>query len=150
MPVLNETVHTRLPIERAFGYIADFSNSAGWDPGTVASNAVDGGEPSIGSRYALSVRVGNRVAPMEYEITALAPNERVVLAGHGSNVAAVDDIRFSRTEHGTRIDYTAHIRLTGLWRLIEPFAGGAFRKIGRDAREGMQRKLDLLAEERQS
>ena len=147
MPVLNETVHTRLPIERAFRYIADFSNSAGWDPGTVDAKAIEGGEPRVGSRYALSVRVGNRVAPMEYAITELQPNERVVLAGHGSNVAAVDDIRFSRTEHGTRIDYTADIRLTGLWRLVEPFAGGAFNKIGREAREGMQRTLDGLAED---
>ena len=87
---------------------------------------------------------------MEYAKTELQPNERVVLAGHGSNVAAVDDIRFSATERGTRIDYTADIRLTGLWRLVEPFAGGAFKKIGREAREGMQRTLDGLAEDGRS
>jgi uncharacterized protein YndB with AHSA1/START domain len=150
MPLLNETVHTRLPIERAFRYVADFANSAGWDPGTAESKAIEGGEPKVGSRYALSVRVGNRVAPMEYEITDLEPNERVVLRGRGANVAAVDDIRFSKTSDGTRIDYSADIRLTGLWRLIEPFAGGAFKKIGRDAREGMQGTLDRMAEEAQS
>jgi len=150
MPILNETVYTRLPIERAFQYVADFSNSAGWDPGTVDSKAIEDGAPKVGSRYALSVRMGNRVTPMEYEITALEPNERVVLAGRGSSVAAVDDIRFSRTEDGTRIDYTADIRLTGLWRLIEPFAGGAFTKIGREAREGMQHTLDSLAQDGQS
>src|SRR6188768_2556826 len=150
VPTLKEVVETTLPLERAFAYIADFANTASWDPGTVASRAVEGGGPIVGSRYALSVRVGGRVAPMEYEITALEPNERVVLAGRGSSVAAVDDIRFSRTEDGTRIDYTADIRLTGLWRLIEPFAGGAFTKIGREAREGMQHTLDSLAQDGQS
>jgi hypothetical protein len=82
---------------------------------------------------------------MEYEITALEPNERVVLAGRGSMVRAFDDIRFAATEDGTRVDYTADITLTGLWRLIEPLAGRAFDKIGREAREGMQQTLDGLA-----
>ncbi len=150
MPVLKEIVHTTLPVDRAFAYIADFANTALWDPGTVDSNAVESGGPRVGSRYALSVRVGSRVAPMEYEITALEPNERVVLAGRGSNVQAVDDIRFTATERGTRVDYTADIRLTGIWRLIEPVAGSAFKKIGREAREGMQQALDRLAEGGQS
>ena len=146
MPVLKEVVQTNLPVNQAFAFIADFANTARWDPGTVDSKAVEGGDPKVGSRYALSVRVGSRVAPMEYEITALEPNERVVLAGRGSNVQALDDIRFTPTRQGTRVDYTADIRLTGLWRLIEPFAGGAFKKIGREARQGMQQALDRLAQ----
>jgi len=146
VPVLKEVVETTLPVERAFAYVADFANSARWDPGTVDSKAVEPGGPAVGSRYALSVRIGTRVAPMEYEITALEPNERVVLQGRGANVQAVDDIRFAETAQGTRIEYTADIRLTGLWRLIEPFAGRAFDKIGSDAREGMQQALDELAE----
>ena len=150
MPVLKEIVQTNLPVSRAFAFIADFANAASWDPGTVDSKSVTGGEPQVGSRYALSVRVGSRVAPMEYEITALEPSARVVLAGHGSNVQAVDDIRFTPTDQGTRVDYTADIRLTGIWRLIEPFAGRAFDKIGREARQGMQQALDRLAEGGQS
>ena len=31
-------------------------------------------------------------------------------------------------------------------RLVAPFAGGAFAKIARDAREGMQATLDALAD----
>ena len=112
MPVLKETIHTSLPVERAFSYVADFANTAYWDPGTVSSRAVDEGGPKVGSKYELSVRVGGRVAPMEYEITALEPNERVVLAGRGSNVRALDDIRFAATEDGTRVDYMARSRAT--------------------------------------
>ena len=82
---------------------------------------------------------------MDYEITVLEPSSRVVLTGTGSGVQAVDDIRFEATATGTRIDYTADIRLTGLMRLAGPFAGGAFAKIARDARDGMKRALDQLA-----
>jgi hypothetical protein len=49
---------------------------------------------------------------------------------------------------GTRIDYTADIRLGGLMRLAQPFVGGAFAKIARDALDGMQRALDARAAER--
>ena len=55
---------------------------------------------------------------------------------------AVDEIRFEPRETGTRIDYVADIRLMGLMRLAAPFAGGAFARIARDARDGMQRALD--------
>ena len=85
------------------------------------------------------------VVPMEYEITSFEAPRRVVLTGEGSSVHAVDEIRFEATPAGTRIDYSADIRLRGLLRLAEPFLGGAFAKIGRDALQGMQRALDERA-----
>ncbi len=89
--------------------------------------------------------MAGRVAPMDYVVTTWQPPTRVVLTGAGSGVAAVDDIRFETTPTGTRIDYTADIRLRGLLRLAAPFAGGAFARIARDARDGMQRALDRRA-----
>ena len=57
-------------------------------------------------------------------------------SGSGSGVDAVDDIRFERVDDRTVIDYTADIRLGGLLRFVQPFLGGTFRKIGRDAAAG--------------
>ncbi len=102
--------------------------------------------PRVGAGYQLDVRMGGRVAPMTYRITALEPNERVVLEGSGSNVRATDDIRFSATAAGTRIDYRADIRLKGWLRLLTPFAGRAFANIARDAREGMTATLNAIAD----
>jgi carbon monoxide dehydrogenase subunit G len=145
MAQLHEVVETRLPLEQAFAFIADFSNSERWDPGTAWSKALGDPTPAVGKAYQLGVRMGGRVAPMEYRITELQPNARVVLRGSGSNVEATDDIGFEATATGTRIDYRANIRLTGWMRLLAPFAGGAVAKIGRDAREGMQSTLDGMA-----
>ena len=86
--------------------------------------------------------MAGRVAPMDYRITVFEPSRQVVLAGVGSGVEAVDDIRFEATSTGTRIDYRADIQLRGVLRLVAPFAGGAFARIARDARDGMQRTLD--------
>jgi hypothetical protein len=146
MAVLNEIVETRLALEPAFNFIADFSNSEKWDPGTAWSRAQGDPSPRVGAKYLLGVRMGSRVAEMEYRITALEPNARVVLQGSGSNVEATDDIRFSSTPTGTRVEYNADIRLTGWLRLLAPFTGGAFEKIARDAREGMTAALNGLAD----
>jgi carbon monoxide dehydrogenase subunit G len=145
MPTLNERIETALPLDEAFAFIADFANSKDWDPGVATSERIGAGPVAVGARYQLGIRRGDGVATMEYVVTALEPLRRVVLAGEGSGVSAVDDIRFEATPSGTRIDYTADIRLRGVRRLAAPFAGGAIAKIVRQGRDGMQRALDERA-----
>ena len=148
MTRLTERIQTALPIDDAFGFVADFANSMHWDPGVATSERIDTGPVGLGARYRLGVRMRGRVAPMEYRITTFEAPRRVVLTGEGSGVSAVDEIRFEPAGTGTRIDYTADIRLGGLMRLAQPFVGGAFAKIARDALGGMQRALDARAAER--
>lgn len=145
MTTLHERIATALPLDEAFDYIADFANAQEWDPGVVTARRIGDGPVAVGTRYELGVRMGGRVAPMEYRITVLDRPDRVVLVGSGSNVEAVDDIRFERAGDGTVIDYTADIRLGGILRLAQPFLGGSFAKIGRDAAEGMDRTLAARA-----
>jgi carbon monoxide dehydrogenase subunit G len=145
MTRLVRRLETRLGTEAAFDFIADFANAMHWDPGTATSERIDDGPVGVGARYRLGVHLGGRVAPMEYRITAFEPGHRVVLVGEGSGVTAVDDIRFEPAGTGTRIDYTADIRLGGALRLVQPFLGRAFAKLGRDALSGMQLALDARA-----
>lgn len=147
MTTIHEQITTTLPPERAFAWIADFANAATWDPGTQRSERLDSGPVGVGSRFALDVHMGRRIAPMEYRITVFEPDRRVLLVGEGSGVSAEDDIRFEPVDGGgTRIDYRADIRLGGLLGLVQPFLGGAFRRLGRNAAQGMQTTLDRLAD----
>jgi carbon monoxide dehydrogenase subunit G len=145
MTRLRETIDTALPIDESFAFIADFANSQHWDPGVATSERIDTGPVGLGARYRLGVRMRGKVAPMEYRITTFEPPHRVVLTGSGSNVSAVDEIRFEPTATGTHIDYTADINLTGWMRLATPLAGGALEKIGKDALGGMKKALDERA-----
>jgi carbon monoxide dehydrogenase subunit G len=145
MAILREQINTELPLDRAFAFVADFVNAEQWDPGVATSERSNTGPVAVGARYLLGVHMFGKVSPMAYEITTFEPMRRVVLTGTGSGVDAVDDIRFEATETGTRIDYIADIRLTGLLRLAAPFAGGALTKLVRAGRDGMQRTLDELA-----
>jgi len=146
MTRLHEEIETPLPLDVAFAFVADFANSSRWDPGVKSSERLDSGPPAVGARYALVVRMGRRFAPMEYRVSALEPMRRVVLTGTGSGVSAVDEIRFERSGTGTHIDYTADIRLGGVLRLVQPFLGGAFRKIAKDALAGMERTLAEMSD----
>ena len=115
--------------------------------GTRASRppcATNPGRSASGRGTDLGVRMGGRVVPMDYEVTAFEPPHGcVVLEGRGRGVRAIDDIRFSATADGTRIDYIADIRLVGLLRLVAPFAGGALRaRSGARRATGMQRALE--------
>jgi carbon monoxide dehydrogenase subunit G len=142
---LQEQIETPLARDLAFAFVADFANSMRWDPGVATSERVDPGPVGLGSRFRLGVRMGGRVAPMEYRISVFEPSRRVVLLGEGSGVSAVDEIRFEPAGTGTRIDYTADIRLGGLLRFVQPLLGGAFRKIAENALGGMQKTLDGMA-----
>jgi carbon monoxide dehydrogenase subunit G len=145
MARLHETIETTLPIDDAFAFVADFANAAQWDPGVAASERLDTGPLGLGGSYRLGVRIGGRVAPMVYRITTYEPTARVVLTGSGPNVDAIDEIRFTPTDHGTHIDYVADIRLRGWMRLLAPFAGGAFDRMAKAALGGMQAALDARA-----
>ena len=145
MTRLHEEIETPLPLDVAFPFVADFANSSRWDPGVRSSERLDPGPLAVGARYALVVRMGGRLAPMEYQVSSLEPMRRVVLKGSGSGVSAVDEIRFERSSTGTHIDYTADIRLGGLLRLVQPFLGGSFRKIAKDALAGMEKTLNEMS-----
>ncbi|HET9456049.1 MAG TPA: SRPBCC family protein [Candidatus Limnocylindrales bacterium] len=148
MTTLNERIDTTLSTEAAFDYVADFANSEEWDPGVETAERLDEGPVGVGSRYRLGVHLGGRVAPMEYRITEFERPRRVVLVGEGSGVSAVDDIRFAPAPGGgTRIDYTADIRLGGLLRFAQPFLGGAFANVARKAADGMRRTLAERAQD---
>jgi carbon monoxide dehydrogenase subunit G len=145
MTVLRERIDTTLPLGRAFTFVGDFANAAQWDPGVATSVRTNPGPVGVGARYRLGVRMGGRTVPMDYEVTAFDPQRSVVLEGAGRGVRAVDEIRFSATADGTRIDYIADIRLVGLLRLVAPLSGGALARIGREARLGMERALERRA-----
>jgi len=145
MTVLRERIDTALPLHQAFAFVADFANAERWDPGVATSVRTSPGPVRVGARYRLGVRMGGRVVPMDYEVTAFDAPQLVVLEGSGRGVHAIDEIRFSATDGGTRIDYTADIRLVGLLRLVAPLASGALARIGRDARLGMEGALERQA-----
>lgn len=142
MPTLTESRTVPTPRPEAFAYVADFSNIEEWDPGVASSKKTSSGELGVGSTFDLKVKFGSTEAPMTYTITDYQPNERVVLAGTGKRITAIDTIAFRDADDGgTVIDYEADLEFKGLLKLLAPFMGGRLDEIGRKAVDGMQEAL---------
>jgi carbon monoxide dehydrogenase subunit G len=145
MTRLERRFETRLGAQDAFDFIADFGNAMHWDPGVATSTRIGDAPTGVGSRSDLGVRMGSRVVPMEYTVTAFERPGRVVLEGAGKGVTASDEIRFTPSATGTTIDYIADIKLHGLLGLIQPLLGRQFDALARNAVEGMKATLDARA-----
>jgi uncharacterized protein YndB with AHSA1/START domain len=142
MTRLRKRLETALKRDRVFEYVVDWSRQAEWDPNTVSSRSLDAGDPAVGARYALEVRMGRRTVPMEYRITELSPPQRLVLVGEGSGIWTEDVITLTETAEGTIVVYDIEIRLRGVLGLVQPLLGRAFEGIARGAIEGLKRELD--------
>ncbi len=142
MTVVRETIEVGESPERAFDAIADFSTSAEWDPGVLAARRVRAGRdaPSgIGAEYALTVTFNGRSSEMTYTTTAYEPSRLVVLEGVGPKIRATDTIELEPlATGGTRITYTADLRLSGAAKLAQPLLSGAFVRMGHQALDGMR------------
>lgn len=142
MPILTDTLEVDRPLEEVFAFVGDFANTQEWDPGVASAQNVTVGPVGVGTKYDLQVVFGKRTLPMTYEVTEWDPPNRVVLRGEGSAVTAIDDIRFEPAGKGTRILYTADLRLKGLLRFAEPLLKSRFDQTGRQAIAGMKRSLE--------
>ena len=138
-----KTIEVSCPPEDAFAYVSDFSRVAEWDPGVVESRALGNGATlGVGSRFELVTLFRGNRQRFEYVVTAFdESSRRVRLLGEGEKARSRDEIRVDRVAGKTQISYEAEIRLKGAFRAAEPFLGGAFRRMGDAALDGLQRRL---------
>jgi dehydrogenase/reductase SDR family protein 12 len=145
MTTLVESIETPLSMAAAFDYVADFSRQSEWDPNTLTSKRIDDGVLGVGAHFSLDVKLGRKAARMEYRLTEYQVPTKVVLVGEGSGIWAEDAITFTETATGTRVDYAAEIKLSGLLGVVQPLLGRAFDGIAKGAVAGMKSELDALA-----
>lgn len=136
------TVSSPWNIETAFGYMADFTHSATWDPGVTSAERLTSGEVGLGTKFALVAVFNGRPMPLTYEITAFDPPRRVVLRAVTSRVESIDEVTFVTTATGTDVTYDATLRTRGSFRLAAPIVALLFRGIGERARVGLARELN--------
>ncbi len=142
---IEETVSVARPPAEAFAYLSEFANTAEWDPGIAESKKLTDGPVRVGTEYdVVAVFRGNR-QPFRYRVTELEPGRRVVLAGESTQATSVDVIEVEPDGTGSRVRYSAEIKLKGLRRLVEPFLMGTLERTGREALAGLKRTLDAPA-----
>jgi len=141
MKRLHEVIEVPQGCEEAFRFTSNFALIEQWDPGVSESEKLTPGPVREGSRFRVVVKTGLGTSEMLYIVHRYEPPHRVVLKGVGESIHALDEIRFSATEAGTRIEYTADITLGGAAGKVEFLLGPALTRVGKKAMAGLQKAL---------
>jgi carbon monoxide dehydrogenase subunit G len=134
-------IEVTTPPAETFAYLADFTNTAEWDPGIAEARRLTPAPTEVGSRFEIvAVFRGNRQR-FEYVVTELDEGKRIALHGDGEKAVSDDVMTVSASGAGTRVLYEADIRLKGPLRVVEPFMRPMFTRMGNKALDGLAAKL---------
>lgn len=139
---LSRTVVVDKPRELVFDYLADFTTTQEWDPGTI-STVRTSGDGTVATSYLNTSRFLGRTTQLTYVVEEFVENEHIRLRGTNRTVTAVDTITFSGSER-TEVTYTAEFSFRGPARYLAPLFAPAFTRLGDRAREGMLAALNRL------
>lgn len=130
MMQLDRTVTVPRPVDRVFGFLADFTTTEQWDPGTVSTERLSG-DGGVGTRYRNVSRFLGRRTELDYVVADLQAPRLIRLRGRNSTVTATDTMQIAATDDGaTRGRYRAEFEFHGPARLIAPLLWPALQRLG--------------------
>jgi Polyketide cyclase / dehydrase and lipid transport len=138
--MMQRQVTTGCPPEDAFAYIADFTSTEQWDPGTVRTERISG-DGGVGTRYANTSRFAGRTSDLVYVVTALTPGERIELRGENDSVVAHDTVTVTAHANGCLVTYQVAFAFKGWLRWIEPLLRLAVAELLNKGSQGLDREL---------
>ena len=124
-----------------FDYIADFSNTAAWDPGIESARRTSPGPVGEGSTFELIADFMGRKLLTTYEVVEHQRPNRVVVRGGTSRFTSTDTIVLEAENGDVRIGYNAVFELKGVMSLAEPLLRSTFSKLADKAVAGLQATL---------
>mgnify|MGYP000417362493 FL=1 len=128
------------PPEAVFAYLADFTTTTQWDPGTVRTERIDG-DGGVGTRYLNTSRFAGRTSEITYEVTSVTPGQSIELRGVNQYLIAHDTITVSPRPDGTQVTYRIRFAFQGWLRWIEPLLHLAVAHLLDDGARGLRREL---------
>ena len=142
---LRKVVTVTKTVEVVFAYLADFTTSNQWDPGTVRTVRMSG-DGGVGTTYRNTSKFAGRETELTYVLNERVPNERIALRGENKTVISVDTMTFRSLDAGARteVTYVADFTFKGLARFVAPLFKPAMTKLGNEAEAGLQQALDKL------
>ena len=136
------TVESTWSATQTFDYMAAFENVAKWDPGVARAERVGNGPVGLGTVFHVVSVFNGREIPLDYEITAFEPPNRVVLKAQTPTLRSVDEIKVDATGTSSLMTYNANLTFKGALWFANPILVLSFKKIGDRARDGLRRELN--------
>lgn len=137
---VERTFSVERPVEEVFDYLADFTHTNEWDPGTVVTTRV-GGDGGLGTTYANRSEFLGREVELTYRTTTHDRPTKVQFRGSNDSTTATDTMTFSPDASGTSICYRAEFEFGPLVRLVAPLLRGKLERLADDTVAQIQRTL---------
>lgn len=141
--LIHRSVTTHASPRTVFEYLADFTTTNKWDPGTVTTTRTRG-DGGMGTEYHNVSRFLGRTTELTYTVEEYVPGVRITLRGENASVTAHDTITVTPQSLGARVDYRAEFSLKGLARFMGPLLAPAFHRLGNEAEVGLSKALNEL------
>lgn len=157
MPRHVQSVPAPLSAARAFAFVDRFENAARWDPRVLQADRRTEGPTRVGTRFDLVTRLFGREWQVPYEVVRHEAPDRLVLEGRKLVVGYRDELTVRPVPGdldgaASVVTYDARLWLRGPLRLVQwllfPLFHLLFRRVGRDAVEGLHRALAAEARRR--
>ncbi|MFD1810592.1 SRPBCC family protein [Rhodococcus gannanensis] len=132
--------------ERVLRYLADFSNAAQWDPGTVRCTRVDEGPVRVGSRWHNESRIAGISTELTYTLEEWTA-DRVVLVGHNDTATSTETIVVRADPRGSELTYTNEVEMRGMAKLASPAIKFVFERIGVDLERQLTEAVEALPDD---
>lgn len=140
--LIERTVTVDRPQAEVFAYLADFTTTMEWDPGTLRTTR-ESGDGGVGTTYRNVSKFLGRETELTYVVTGLQSPELVQLRGENDSVIARDTMTLAPAPYGsTTINYRAEFEFKGWARLAAPLAAPALKRLGDRAARQLQTALD--------
>jgi carbon monoxide dehydrogenase subunit G len=140
---LERTVLTDKPLDVVYGYLADFTTTTEWDPGTVRTTR-ESGDGDVGTVYKNVSKFAGRETELTYTVVERELNQRIALEGRNKTVTAHDLMTFREHGTGTEVTYVADFDFGLLTPVIGLLMRPFFMKLGDEAEKGMSEALRRL------
>jgi len=141
---IERTVTADVPVTAAFDFLADFTTTTQWDPGTVSTIRLEG-DGGVGTSYRNISKFLGRTTELTYVVEERAQDARIRLRGENKTVVSVDTMTFGRSAAGTEVTYTAEFTFKGLSRFVAPLLKPALTRLGNEAEDGLRTSLGKLS-----
>jgi uncharacterized protein YndB with AHSA1/START domain len=122
MAPIVSSIEIARPPEAVFSYVTDPGRLAEWQESVVSTRTEEGGPASVGSRVAVTRRIGRGERTMTSELTQLSPPRGWALRGIDGPVRAIVKGTIEPLDDGARsrvtieLDFEGH----GLGKLLVP------------------------------
>ena len=112
-----------------------------WDPTAVAAENLSG-RVGEGAEFRVVVRFAGRENEFVYTTLEYERPRRLVLRAESPTVVSLDTITVEPDAGGTAVTYDARLEPRGAMKLAGPVLKLLFRRLGDNARAGLERELN--------